>query len=110
MPLNFDEFPPEEGRIGIVTMTTTNAEGSYRAGGLWILRGVLVASAVSIAAPETAQAYLDPATGSMIIQIISGTVLGAILVVKTYWRRIKGYFSPDSSSLGKETRRPDDDK
>ncbi len=40
-----------------------------------------------------AQAYLDPATGSMILQIILGFILAASMTIKMYWRKIKFYFS-----------------
>lgn len=107
-----DEFRLQKRRTWIPTMTT-NAAGWPRTDGRWIFRWVLIASAASITTAEPAHAYLDPATGSMIIQIVTGTVLGAILIVKTYWRRIKGYFSTDSSDttgLREEARPPDDDE
>ncbi|MDD5706836.1 MAG: hypothetical protein PHR35_13010 [Kiritimatiellae bacterium] len=36
--------------------------------------------------------YLDPGTGSVALQLIVGGLLGAALVVKTFWRRIVGIF------------------
>ena len=33
--------------------------------------------------------YLDPGTGSMLIQYLAGAVLAAILVLKTYFKKIK---------------------
>nr|EGQ40971.1 MAG: hypothetical protein J07AB56_02170 [Candidatus Nanosalinarum sp. J07AB56] len=33
--------------------------------------------------------YLDPGTGSMILQYIAGVILTALLVVKLYVKRIK---------------------
>ena len=47
--------------------------------------------AVVAAAP--ASAYLDPGTGSTIIQIAVASLLGAAFAVKTFWRRITGIFS-----------------
>lgn len=43
--------------------------------------------------PGTAQAYLDPLTGSVLIQALVGTVLGAMFAAKVYWRKIKAYFT-----------------
>jgi len=40
-----------------------------------------------------AQAYLDPGTGSVIFQVIVGGLLGAAFAIKTFWRRIVGFFS-----------------
>jgi hypothetical protein len=34
-----------------------------------------------------AQAYLDPGTGSIILQILLGGVAGAALAVKLYWHK-----------------------
>jgi len=38
---------------------------------------------------ETAFAYLDPGTGSMMLQILIGVAVGALATVKIYWGRIK---------------------
>jgi hypothetical protein len=38
-------------------------------------------------------AYLDPGTGSMIIQLLLGGVAGAMVVGKLYWQRFKSFFS-----------------
>lgn len=40
-------------------------------------------------------AYLDPGSGSYIIQILIGTLLGGFFAIKVYWRRLKSYFSKD---------------
>lgn len=39
-----------------------------------------------------AQAYLDPGTGSMVLQMIIGGVLAVGYTVKVYWKRIRGFF------------------
>lgn len=36
-------------------------------------------------------AYLDPGTGSMIIQLVLGGVVGALTIVKLYWRQLKHF-------------------
>lgn len=33
-------------------------------------------------------AYIDPAFGSLVFQVIAGTVLGGLLVIKLWWERI----------------------
>jgi outer membrane lipoprotein SlyB len=40
-----------------------------------------------------ALAYLDPGTGSMIIQGIVGAIAGAFVVIKLYWYQVKRWFS-----------------
>jgi len=42
--------------------------------------------------PQTAYAYLDPGTGSYILQLAIAILLGGSLVIKIYWRKIKVYF------------------
>lgn len=43
--------------------------------------------------PDNAHAYLDPGTGSIIIQAVIAAVLGAAFTIKMYWRRIKDFFA-----------------
>lgn len=38
-------------------------------------------------------AYLDPGSGSFILQIILASIVGAFFIVKSYWQKIKGFFS-----------------
>lgn len=53
---------------------------------LLILGGVLGAAA-------PAYAYLDPGTGSMLVQLLLGGVAGALVIGKLYWSRFKDLFS-----------------
>lgn len=39
-----------------------------------------------------ARAYLDPGTGSYILQMIIAGVLGAAFAVKIFWMRIRRFF------------------
>lgn len=39
-----------------------------------------------------AYAYLDPGTGSFILQTLIAALFGALFVLKSYWLRIKGWF------------------
>lgn len=52
----------------------------------------LVALIAALIVPQTAHAYLDPASGSMILQAVIGGVAAAALAFKYYWRRIQGFF------------------
>tara|TARA_B100000953_G_scaffold251328_1_gene214089 strand:- start:150 stop:353 length:204 start_codon:yes stop_codon:yes gene_type:complete len=38
---------------------------------------------------SNAFAYIDPGSGSMILQMLIGTLLGAGIVVKLYWQKIR---------------------
>ncbi len=37
-------------------------------------------------------AYIDPGTGSFLLQILLAGVLGGIATLKIYWGRVKGMF------------------
>ncbi len=39
-----------------------------------------------------ALAYLDPASGSMILQLLLGGIAGVALAVKLYWQKLLGIF------------------
>ena len=54
---------------------------------------------------EKAYAYLDPGTGSYILQLILAGLLGALFMVKTYWRNIKSFIFNIFSRRGKGQKR-----
>lgn len=41
--------------------------------------------------PRDAQAYLDPGTGSYILQIALAAIFGGLLAIKLFWSRIKNF-------------------
>lgn len=45
----------------------------------------------------TAQNYLDPGSGSIIIQLIIGAVLGLGVVVRVFWGKIKGFITRNNA-------------
>jgi len=45
-----------------------------------------------LVAPKTAQAYLDPGTGSILLQLIIGGVAGLGVIAKLYWHRVRSFF------------------
>ena len=45
----------------------------------------------------TAHAYIDPGTGSYILQIVIAGLVGAAFTLKLFWRRIQIFFSRSSS-------------
>ena len=62
-------------------------------------------AAINLANP--AYAYLDPGTGSIILQLLLGGVAGALLVSKLYWHRLKSVFrrgNQRSSSSNKDQK------
>ena len=57
-----------------------------------------IALLLPFVAIQDAHAYLDPATGSMILQIILGFFLAAGMTIKMYWHKLKGLFSKNKES------------
>lgn len=55
---------------------------------------LLAAFAVSFMATGQAHAYLDPGTGSIILQGLIGAVVGGLFVVKMQWARVKAWLAP----------------
>jgi hypothetical protein len=53
-------------------------------------------------------AYLDPGSGSFLIQLLLAGGLGAAFLIKTYWRKIKALFSKksveESQTVAEETK------
>ena len=48
---------------------------------------------IEVAAPVLVNpAYLDPGSGSFILQLLLASLLGSIFLIKTYWRKIIGFF------------------
>jgi hypothetical protein len=43
--------------------------------------------------PASAHAYLDPGTGSYMLQIVLGALLAGAIAVRTFWQRIRLFFS-----------------
>jgi hypothetical protein len=52
------------------------------------------------ATPALAQGYLDPGSGSMVVQAILGGVAGLAVLVKMNWHRIRGRFKHRGRSSG----------
>jgi hypothetical protein len=51
--------------------------------------------------PGSAYAYLDPGTGTLIVQSIIGAVAAALVAMKVYWYQIKSFFSKSKTEQEK---------
>ena len=73
--------------------------------------GVVAVVVLAISAVWTtpADAYLDPGTGSMILQAIIGAVAGGLVLLKIYWGKIKLLFSTKRATKPIEDRNSDKD-
>ncbi len=58
---------------------------------------VVVFAYLAVASP--AYAYLDPGSGSLLVQLLVGSVAGGLIVLKIYWVHLKRLFrrSPEAS-------------
>ena len=59
----------------------------------WISWTVFFMLSALLIPVRQAHAYLDPGTGSYIIQIVIAGLLGAALSVRLFWHRIVGLFT-----------------
>lgn len=71
----------------------------------FVSRSSLLVLLLLLLMPLSASAYLDPTTGSMLISAIVGLFASLVLAIKTYWYRLKGFFSrkPDDRQTDDET-------
>ena len=53
---------------------------------------VVFALCLLISAPEPVFAYIDPGTGSMLVQVTIGTIAAGLTLCKLYWKKIAGFF------------------
>jgi len=67
-------------------------------------------AALTLSTAEPAHAYLDPGTGSMVLQIILGGIAGVGVALKLYWRRLRdrlGFTRRHASARATDARKPD---
>jgi hypothetical protein len=68
------------------------------------------AAAIAVGQPlEIRVAYLDPGTGSLILQALVAALAGAIVVVTSYWQKIRALFRRDSRDSEPSDNAPSDD-
>ena len=82
---------------------------------VWVALGFASAALTpgsSIAAGEPIEikvAYLDPGTGSMILQAIVATLAGAAVAITAYWQKIRTFFRRRSRGSEPSETAPNDD-
>jgi hypothetical protein len=54
----------------------------------------------------TLLAYIDPGTGSLVLQVVVGAAVGLMVTAKLYWVRIKDFFRSRGDSTPEN--KPDD--
>ena len=48
-------------------------------------------------------AYLDPGTGSILLQGLIGGIASAIAFLSIYWQKVKAFFGKEAADTGKDT-------
>jgi len=77
--------------------------------------GIVVAAFTPIAAIAAGQpleirvAYLDPGTGSLILQALVATLAGVVVAVTTYWQKIRAFFRRSPRNSEPSDNAPSDD-
>jgi hypothetical protein len=58
----------------------------------YLIDSVFSVSLLILLSAETAYAYLDPGTGSYIIQVSIAMVFGVLFAIKIFWTNVKLFF------------------
>jgi len=69
----------------------------------------LLAVLASLLLVREAHAYLDPGTGSYILQILIAGLVGGAFMLKVFWGRIVEFFSKSSSKSEATVQEPGQD-
>jgi len=64
-------------------------------------RRTLLAVAGLLLLPGAAEAYIDPGTGSYLVQALVAGAMGALLAARTHWQRIKSLFGGGSGAAAR---------
>jgi hypothetical protein len=68
------------------------------------------AAAIAAGQPlEIRVAYLDPGTGSLILQAVVAALAGAVVVITSYWQKIRALFRRSSRDSEPSDTAPSDD-
>ena len=65
---------------------------------------ILFAALMLLACPRDAQAYIDPGTGSYVLQIVIGFVLAALFSIKICWTKARHFFTGLFSKTSEENK------
>ncbi len=60
--------------------------------GTYLGTGFIILGMFYLIFPQVAFAYLDPGTGSYILQMLIAGILGAFFMIKIFWNKIKFFF------------------
>lgn len=66
------------------------------------LPAALFAALLLLALARPAEAYLDPGTGSIVLQAVIATIAAAAVAVRLYWTRLKSLFGRKRAGVEEE--------
>ncbi len=59
-----------------------------------IIKSLIILGIISsVLFPQKAHAYLDPGTGSYVLQIAAAVLFGGLFAIKAFWGKITGFFT-----------------
>ncbi len=67
----------------------------------------ILAGSLLLLLPRETYAYIDPGTGSYILQIVLAAFLGALFALKIFWSNVKSFFAkflPNRQKQSKDDR------
>ena len=67
-----------------------------------LAHALVLSAAIHFLFVRDAQAYLDPGTASFFFQMVVASILGALLALKIYWRKVRATAKSLFSSAKKE--------
>jgi hypothetical protein len=73
---------------------------------LGLFRQVAFAAALVLGTASTAQAYIDPGTGSMLLQVIGAGIAGAIFYFRELRIKVMSLFSRNQASAVEDSSEP----
>lgn len=68
-----------------------------------VFYSLLLIVTLQLTLSKNAHAYLDPGTGSYVIQVILAVVIGGACSIKMYWVKIKVFFGSRQTSTDKNS-------
>ena len=96
------------GMLRLVMTLSQSVPGGFSRGllvaSLFAAAAVLDASGLLPAQPELQLAYLDPGSGSFMIQALIAALAGVAVTLRAYWSRIRSFFGAEApEEAGEET-------
>lgn len=64
---------------------------------LYLMTAFIFITFICLFFPRSSHAYIDPGTGSFILQVTIATLLSSLLAVKVFWGKIKDFFLKKST-------------